>query len=180
MALSCRVGATISSPNLSNPTAIPPLSLPRVANVPFIARQERMVAMSATGSRGGLSSLRGAGGSGLLERPTFDQSQFDPLPQAQEGGDIGRLRDKKSLRSGDSYRVLLIDDARHTENLVEKALPQVVPSVTVAEARKLFHESRQNGVAVVIVTVKEHAEFYAQMMIRHGLRSAIEPDSSMA
>ncbi|MQL90710.1 hypothetical protein Taro_023316, partial [Colocasia esculenta] len=61
---------------------------------------------------------------------------------------------------------------------VEKALPQVVPSITLGKARNLFHESRQNGVTVVIVTVKEHAEFYAQMMVRGGLRSAIEPDSS--
>lgn len=91
-----------------------------------------------------------------------------------------RLSDKKGLRRGDSYKVLLIDDARHTETLVEKALPEVVPSVSVAEARELFLDSRQNGVAVVIVTVKEHAEFYSQMMIRRGLRSAIEPDSSMA
>lgn len=37
---------------------------------------------------------------------------------------------------------------------VEKALPKVVPSLTVIEARKLFHESRENGVAIVIITVK--------------------------
>lgn len=37
---------------------------------------------------------------------------------------------------------------------MEKALPRVVPSITVSEARKLFLESRQKGVAVVIVTVK--------------------------
>lgn len=33
------------------------------------------------------------------------------------GGDMGRLRDSKGTGSGDSYRVLLIDDARHSENL---------------------------------------------------------------
>lgn len=33
------------------------------------------------------------------------------------GGDIGRVKDKKNTGSGDSYRVLLIDDARHTEKL---------------------------------------------------------------
>uniref|UniRef100_A0A453FV70 Adaptor protein ClpS core domain-containing protein n=1 Tax=Aegilops tauschii subsp. strangulata TaxID=200361 RepID=A0A453FV70_AEGTS len=63
---------------------------------------------------------------------------------------------------------------------VETALPQVVPSVTAEAARQLFHESRQKGAALVIVAVKEHAEFYAQMMVRHGLRSAIEPESDMA
>ena len=33
------------------------------------------------------------------------------------GGDIGRLASRKGLGSGDSYRVLLIDDPRHTEKL---------------------------------------------------------------
>ncbi|KAI3694098.1 hypothetical protein L1987_77058 [Smallanthus sonchifolius] len=118
------------------------------------------------------------GGASVLERPSFDQSQFDPATQVQEGGDIGRVRDKKSTGSGDSYRVLLIDDARHTEKLVVKALPQAVPAVTPDDARKLFNLSRENGLAVVLVTVKEHAEFYAQMMMRKGLRSTIEPDST--
>uniref|UniRef100_A0A5B7BK23 Adaptor protein ClpS core domain-containing protein n=1 Tax=Davidia involucrata TaxID=16924 RepID=A0A5B7BK23_DAVIN len=118
------------------------------------------------------------GGAGLLERPTFDQSEFDPATQVEEGGDIGRLRDRRAAGSGDSYRVLLIDDKRHTENLVVKVLPQVVPSVTPDDARRLFNLSQENGVAVVIVTVKEHAEFYSQMMIRGGLRSTIEPDSN--
>lgn len=33
------------------------------------------------------------------------------------GGDIGRVKDKKSTGGGDDYRVLLLDDARHSENL---------------------------------------------------------------
>ncbi|KAH7664350.1 Ribosomal protein L7/L12 C-terminal/adaptor protein ClpS-like protein [Dioscorea alata] len=129
-------------------------------------------------SSGGFGSLRG--GAGVLERPTFDQSQFDPIPQVEEGGDFGKSIVKRGIGSGDSYRVLLIDDERHTESLVEKALPKVVPSLTVIEARKLFHESRENGVAIVIVTVKEHAEFYVQMMLQCGLQSAMEPDSISA
>ena len=42
--------------------------------------------------------------------------------QSITGGDIGRLKDKKNLGSGDSYKVLLIDDARHTEKLGNNAL----------------------------------------------------------
>lgn len=118
------------------------------------------------------------GGAGVLDKPALDQSQFDPSPQVLEGGDIGKMKDKRGTGSGDSYRVLLIDDTRHSEKLVAKVLPQAVPSVTPDGARKLFHESREHGTAVVIVTVKEHAEFYAQMMVRGGLRSTIEPDSS--
>ncbi|KAF7024473.1 hypothetical protein CFC21_036819 [Triticum aestivum] len=119
-------------------------------------------------------------GGAVLDPPAFDQSQLDTLPPAQEGGDTGRLKDRKGTGSGDSYKVLLLDDPRHTEKHVETALPQVVPSVTPEAARQLFHESRQKGAALVIVAVKEHAEFYAQMMVRHGLRSAIEPESDMA
>jgi hypothetical protein len=40
---------------------------------------------------------------------------------------------------------------------VEKALPQVVPSITAEAARQLFHESRLRGVATVIVAVKVRA-----------------------
>ena len=35
-----------------------------------------------------------------------------------------------------------------------KALPQAVPAVTPDDASKLFHVSRENGLAVVLVTVK--------------------------
>ncbi|XP_019709579.1 ATP-dependent Clp protease adapter protein CLPS2, chloroplastic [Elaeis guineensis] len=179
MAINSR-GAAYPALKLSNsiPLLLPfsNVSMPfKPTNVKLEKIQQREMVFSTKGSLGSLK-----GGTGLLERPTFDQSQFDPLPQAQEGGDIGRLSDRKGLGSGDSYKVLMIDDIRHTETLVEKALPQVVPSITAADARKLFHESRQKGVAVVIVTVKEHAEFYAQMMVRWGLRSAIEPDSNIA
>ncbi|CAO1946485.1 unnamed protein product [Urochloa humidicola] len=120
------------------------------------------------------------GGGVVLERLAFDQSQLDTLPVTQEGGDPGRLKDGRRSGSGDSYKVLLVDDVRHTEKHVEKALPQVVPSITAEAARQLFHESRLKGVAVVIIAVKEHAEFYAQMMVRQGLRSAIEPESDLA
>lgn len=47
---------------------------------PMCAKPEMGVLV---GAKGNLSSLRG--GSGLLERPTFEQSQFDPIPEAQEG-----------------------------------------------------------------------------------------------
>lgn len=39
-------------------------------------------------------------------------------------------------------------------------LPQVVPSVTPDAARGLFHKSREDGVAVVIVTVKVNSLWF--------------------
>lgn len=159
--------------SLAKIAGFPPPSPPRCSCSKILAVKEGRGGMGVK-ARFGSSK----GGAGVLERPKFDQTQFDPSTQLQEGGDIGRLKDKRGIASGDSYRVLLIDDVRHTEKLVAKVLPQVVPSITPDGARDLFHKSRENGVAVVIVTVKEHAEFYSQMMIRGGLRSSIEPDSN--
>ncbi|KAG1355263.1 ATP-dependent Clp protease adapter protein CLPS1, chloroplastic [Cocos nucifera] len=186
MAITIRAGALPvlkpSNPSLPPPTrtfsvAFEPSKPARIRPLTLVKNRERATTALAFGSHS-LGSLRS--GTGLLERPNFDQSQFDPLPQVQEGGDIGQLRYKRGLGSGDSYKVLLIDHDHHTEKLVVKALPQAVPKVTIDDARKLFHESRQKGAAVVIVTVKEHAEFYAQMMLRLGLQSAIEPYSNTA
>ncbi|KAI4357073.1 hypothetical protein L6164_001044 [Bauhinia variegata] len=115
------------------------------------------------------------GGAGLLERPSFDQSQFEPMTQVRKAGGIGPLNAKKRVGNVDWYRVLLIDDLHHTEDLVAKILSRAVPLVTPVKARKLFHESRKNKSAIVIVTMKEHAEFYAQTMLRNGLLSAIQP-----
>ncbi|GAV75538.1 hypothetical protein CFOL_v3_19017 [Cephalotus follicularis] len=71
------------------------------------------IIMSSAKARFGSSK----GGAGVLERPTFDQSQFDPTTQVLEGGDIGQLRHKIRTERGDSYRVLLVDDVRHSEKL---------------------------------------------------------------
>lgn len=132
------------------------------------------VSMSLSDLFGGIG-----GGAGVLERPKFDQSQFEPSTQLEEGGDIGRVRVRRGPQSGDGYRVLLIDDMRHSEDLVAKVLPQAVPAVTPDAARDLFLLSREIGLAVVIVAVKEHAEFYSEMMVRGGLQSRIEPDSAI-
>lgn len=179
MAMPSLAGKTTpTSVEILDPLARLKASKSMPTNLKMEEREKRAicVASMAVGVNARFGSSRG--GAGVLERPTFDQSQYDPSTQVQEGGDIGRLKDKRGTGSGDSYRVLLLDDQRHTENLVAKVLPQAVPSVTSDGARKLFSVSRQNGVAVVIVTVKEHAEFYSQMMIRGGLRSSIEPDSN--
>ncbi|KAI3940893.1 hypothetical protein MKW92_045159 [Papaver armeniacum] len=136
----------------------------------------------------------GGGGAGILERPNLDTSIFEPTPKVEEGGDMGKLKNRTAIGNGDGCKVLLIDDTRHTENQVinppanhlfvvvghwvASVLPKAVPAVTTDAAKELFHESRQNGAAVVIVAVKEHAEFYLEMMTNLGLSAAIEPDSS--
>ncbi|KAI3976457.1 hypothetical protein MKX01_008315 [Papaver californicum] len=118
------------------------------------------------------------GGAGILERPNLDISQFEHTPKVEEGGDMGKLKHRTAIGNGDGCKVLLIDDTRHTEKSVASILPKAVPSVTSDAAKELFHVSRQNGAAVVIIAVKEHAEFYLEMMTNLGLNAAIEPDSS--
>ncbi|KAJ7954496.1 ATP-dependent Clp protease adapter protein ClpS [Quillaja saponaria] len=155
--------------SLANFVRLPlPSSSPTLRSCTFVRpkgdQEETWIGVKGTAMSVNARFGSSKGGAGLLERPSLDQTQFDPATQVQEGGD--------------SYRVLLIDDIRHTEKLVAKVLPQVVPSVTPDDARRLFNESREKGVAIVIVTVKEHAEFYVQMMIRGGLRSTMEPDAT--
>lgn len=52
--------------------------------------------------------------------------------------------------------------------VVAKVLPQVVPSVTPDDARKLFHESREHGMAIVIVTVKVCASSVLELSCTGG------------
>lgn len=122
----------------------------------------------------------GGGGAGVLERPGLDQSTPDSAPRTEEGGEMGKSRQSVRLGGGDRYRVLLLDHERHTESQVAKVIPKVVPSVTPDEARKCFFESREFGFGLVTIAVKEHAEFYVQMLTRYGLRSTMEEDGTVA
>jgi len=119
-----------------------------------------------------------SGGAGVLERPGLDQSGTDSTPRTSEGGEMGASKQQVRFGGGERFRVILLDDVRHTESQVTKVLPRAVPQVTAEDARRCFFESRENGLSIVTVAVKEHAEFYAQMMARGGLRSTIEPDQS--
>ncbi|CAM6123275.1 unnamed protein product [Calypogeia fissa] len=120
------------------------------------------------------------GGTGVLERPGLDQSSPDTAPRTEEGGEMGKSRQTVRYGGGDRYRVLLLDHERHTESHVAKVIPQVVPSVTPDEARKCFYESREFGFGLVTIAVREHAEFYVQMLTRYGLRSTMEQDGTIA
>lgn len=126
-----------------------------------------------------MGKLAGSGGgAGVLEKPGLDQSfGQDKGPSTESGGEMGRLKDRMRTGGGDQYRVLLLDHARHTEGLVVKVLPVVVPSTTASDARRVFQESRALGAGLVTLAIKEHAEFYAQTMAMKGLRATIEPDS---
>lgn len=101
MAISGRAAALV----FPSTAATTPLPSTVSVNQPRAARQRMKVATAPHASSGGA----------VLERPAFDQSQLDTLPVTQEGGDPGRLRGGRRSGSGDSYKVLLVDDVRHTE-----------------------------------------------------------------
>ncbi|KAL5993512.1 hypothetical protein ACLOJK_014437 [Asimina triloba] len=92
-------------------------------------------------------------------------------------GDTGKLSNQEVTTREGRYKILLVYARRHTEKLVMEILPEVVSSVTPEEARRLFHESRNECTALVIVAVKEQAEFYVETMVEKGLRAAMEPES---
>ncbi|KAM7484802.1 hypothetical protein LguiA_000811 [Lonicera macranthoides] len=154
--------ATTTTSSFSSSSVLKPISLSLYKkrhtnnNKTAISLSSSFTGLFGAKSKGGGGG--GGGGASVLERPPpiFDPSQLDPATQVEQGGDIGRVRDRRGPGSADGYRVLLLDDIRHTEDLVVKVLPQAVPAVTPDGARELFHVSRENGLAVVIVTVKVH------------------------
>jgi hypothetical protein len=62
--------------------------------------------------------------------------------------------------------VLLLDSPTHTERKVVKAVCSVVSSVGEQQAKNCYHTSRQLGQALIISCLKEHAEFFTQMINR--------------
>ena len=63
-------------------------------------------------------------------------------------------------------RVMLLDSPTHTEQLVVRVITTVVSAVDETKARNCFVTSKQLGQALVISCLKEHAEFYSQMLNR--------------
>jgi ATP-dependent Clp protease adaptor protein ClpS len=51
-----------------------------------------------------------------------------------------------------------------------------VPSLTQPQAVNIMMEAHTNGLAVVIICAREHAEFYCETLKNYGLISTIEPD----
>uniref|UniRef100_K3XL55 Uncharacterized protein n=1 Tax=Setaria italica TaxID=4555 RepID=K3XL55_SETIT len=110
MAISGRAAACTALVFPSTATTTTTTPLPSTVSVNLRARHRKKA------TAGVVAAPHASGGGGaVLERPAFDQSQLDTLPVTQEGGDPGRLRDGRRSGSGDSYKVLLVDDVRHTE-----------------------------------------------------------------
>jgi ATP-dependent Clp protease adaptor protein ClpS len=74
------------------------------------------------------------------------------------------------------WRVLLHNDDYNSMEHVVYALLLTVQSLTPEEAAAIMWEAHTEGVALVIVTPKERAEFYRERLEQFGLTSTIEPD----
>ena len=74
------------------------------------------------------------------------------------------------------WRVMLHNDDHNSMDHVAMALLATVPSLTPEQAVQIMFEAHSSGVALVIVTPKERAEFYSERLREFGLTSTIEPD----
>ena len=74
--------------------------------------------------------------------------------------------------------MILLDDPKHTEQLVVDAITTVLPGTDVNHAKNCFATSRKLGAAIITSCLKEHAEFYAEQLYKHGARTKIEPDQA--
>jgi ATP-dependent Clp protease adaptor protein ClpS len=74
------------------------------------------------------------------------------------------------------YRVLLHNDDYNSMEYVVQSLMEVVNSVTQPQAVDIMMAAHNDGCALVITCVQEHAEFYSEGLNSKGLISTIEPE----
>jgi ATP-dependent Clp protease adaptor protein ClpS len=74
------------------------------------------------------------------------------------------------------YRVLLHNDDYNSMEYVVQSLMEVVNSVTQPQAVDIMMAAHNDGCALVITCVQEHAEFYCEGLKSKGLISTIEPE----
>ena len=74
-------------------------------------------------------------------------------------------------------RVMLLDNAKHTEKLVVQVITTVVGSDEL-HAKNCFATSKKLGQAMVTSCLKEHAEFYVEQIVRQGVTAKMEPDTT--
>ena len=73
------------------------------------------------------------------------------------------------------YRVLLHNDDYNAMDHVVRALVESVPSLSLRKAGRIMLEAHLRGVALVIVCLKEQAEFYCERLASFGLTATMEP-----
>ncbi|CAK0780353.1 hypothetical protein CVIRNUC_005023 [Coccomyxa viridis] len=116
------------------------------------------------------------GGAGVLERPGLDLSNM-PTPSTDDQLGGGQ-REGEKITGGGSYRVLLLKSEKHTERLVVKAILDAIPGTSEDHALNCFNTAEKLGQAMITSCIKEVAEFYNEQLLRQGVSSKIEPDTT--
>ncbi len=73
------------------------------------------------------------------------------------------------------YRVLLHNDDVNAMDYVVAALIRTIPALSTERAIAIMLEAHTEGMAQVIVCLKEQAEHYRERLEAYGLTSTIEP-----
>jgi ATP-dependent Clp protease adaptor protein ClpS len=81
-----------------------------------------------------------------------------------------------SRKHAPNYKVLLHNDDFNSMEYVVQTLMETISGMTQPQAVNIMMEAHTNGMALVITCALEHAEFYCETLLNHGLTSTIEPD----
>lgn len=121
----------------------PPRPTPQPAPAPSTAApcaavlpRRRLGRLAAVLDRGS-----GSGGAGVLDRPDFETMGPGGGPQADDSGAKREGSGGRGLGGG-SWRVLLLDSERHTEERVVQGITTVIPGADEAHAANCFHTVR--------------------------------------
>lgn len=137
-AVSARLRWPVTTPPTPAPAPPPPTQQRRVA-VPG-SRPAAPRRLAAVLDRNG-------GGAGVLDRPGFETIGPGGGPQTDESGARRSSRGGRGLGGG-SWRVLLLDSDKHTEQRVVNGITAVVPGADEAHAANCYHTVRRRRLSV--------------------------------
>lgn len=137
----------------------------------------RVKTVERTHARGCAVKVRAVDREGaVIDRPAFERGG---KATAETESGIGSTDRIGRISGGGSYRVLLMDSPKHTEEQVVKAIVTTIPGTDAEHGRNCYHTSKSLGMALVTTALLEIAEFYSQELYKRGCRTTIEPDSTV-
>jgi len=83
-----------------------------------------------------------------------------------------RVRRGTGSRTGDAWRVIVLNDNHNTFEGVAAALAAVIPGVTYEDGLRLADRIHGSGQAIVWSGEREHAELYWHELAERGLTMA--------
>lgn len=99
----------------------------------------------------------------------------EPEPEADKGSAKARPRRKTLADEIPMFKVILLADEGYDEAHVVTQLQKTV-QLDKKNAQRVFHEAQSTGSSVACVVCEEHAEFYAQQLLRQDIFVTVEKD----